>query len=42
MKSIILVLAVLGAAFASEDVKSIVKRIDASKFGKTLLDTVYL
>jgi hypothetical protein len=42
MKAIIFVFAILGAFYALEDVKTVVKRIDASVFGKTLLDTIYL
>ena len=42
MKTILIALLVIGACLAVEDVKSIVKRIDKSKFGKTLLDTIYL
>jgi hypothetical protein len=43
MKTILIALLIIGAAIAAEsDVKSIVKRIDQSRFGKTLLDTIYL
>jgi hypothetical protein len=42
MKSIIFAIVLVGAAFALEDVKTVVKRIDSTAFGKTLLDTIYL
>lgn len=42
MKAIILAFAILGAIYALEDVKTVVKRIDSTPFGKTLLDTIYL
>jgi hypothetical protein len=40
---VLIALLIIGAVIAAEsDVKTIVKRIDKSRFGRTLLDTIYL